>query len=215
MKMQGRLTVLTLCLGVALAALCMSAERGAEPGTTAGKDPAGGEGLELVYTAQEKVFPNGFKTVRMVTTLKNTGKKSVLLPLAPGVSNWLTLPRGAIRYFGKDAQGKPLTRRKFKSLSTAPAKKKTGGPVSAIVLKPGRSMELTGGSFDLEIPAAGKYSIWVQMEIDGGREILPGVKTWSGRLRSNELEREFRRPTWKPAKPGETPAGKPGGTETF
>jgi hypothetical protein len=215
--MNRTLAIPTLCAAVALTAFCVAAEKTAPAGKKAaapGKASAKSGGLELVYAVKKKTFPNGYESERLVVTLKNTGEKTALIPLVGGRGPWLTLPRGTVRYFGKDADGKQFARREFKAPRAAAREDGEKEPASAMVLKPGKSTELTGGVFDLQIPAAGKYTLWVEMEITKGRRLIPGMKTWTGKLRSNELEREFKRPTWKPKAPAEPPAKEPG-AETF
>ncbi len=153
------------------------------------------EGMKIPEGAEKKTREYKYKT--MVARIKNVGKESVLLPR-------IVTYRGAqnLTLFARDAEGQEVPRRevrfRFRALPAAGEKgEKAGGePVTVTILKPGQTLETTVyGIYTLKFPVEGKYTLWAELEIKdaGGGEVLPGIKLWSGKLKSNEVEWEVTR----------------------
>ncbi len=135
----------------------------------------------------------------LILTVKNEGAKTVLLP-APL----------AVKLHAKDAEGKAVPERKDPRAGEKKADEKKGTNIT--VLKTGQSLEVNCRTWTLTFPAKGKYTLWATVEAEPSeKEVLPGLKLWSGKLTSNEVEWEVtrvrgaRRPRGgeKPKKPAE------------
>ncbi len=116
----------------------------------------------------------------LILTVKNEGKKTVLLP-APL----------EVKLHAKDAEGKAVPERE----APAAEKKKDGEKGATItVLKTGQSVEINCRTRTVNFPAKGKYTVWATVEVKpGDGEVLPGLKLWSGKLKSGEVEWEVTR----------------------
>jgi hypothetical protein len=175
-----------------------------EPEPGAGKAPAAdpakpaaeqaANGLQISVSVKERSYTFGDNTVTRkvaVLELKNVGDKPLVLAFQLSGGGFGGLPADSpVKLSGKDAAGKEVPRetgRGGRDGQTKPEDK----PVILTVLKPGKTLEqdLGGG---LRFPADGKYSVWAELEEKERDEILPGVKTWVGKVKSNVLEYDYK-----------------------
>ena len=171
----------------------------AEPAKPAGEQTA--NGLQVSLLMKDRSFTFGENTVTrkvMVLELKNVGDK----PLALGFQ----LSGGGLGGFGgfggglpadspvklsaKDAAGKEVPRDTGRG-GRGDQPKPEDRPAVITVLKPGKTLDLEVGGA-LRYPAEGKYSVWAELDEKEREEVLPGVKTWTGKLKSNVLEYDYK-----------------------
>ena len=134
--------------------------------------------------AQEKVQER--KSQELVAQLKNVSDKAVVLGFTMSTMGY-GMGASHIKLFAKDAEGKEVPR----TDGYMPPIDKTG-PAAVTILNPGQVLEQPYQWLPFRFPAEGKYIVWATLE-DGPRpEVLPGVKPWSGKLKSNEVEWEYK-----------------------
>ncbi len=158
----------------------------------------------------------GQERTRATLTLEvtNSGKEALVLPYPFD-----------IRIVAKDAAGKEVPQREDPR-RRGEAEKKEGDrnkkdeeekpkrnpekAVTLVVFKPGQKLgvDCRQALFMVAFPEKGKYKVSAVIEVKPEKEaILPGLKLWSGKLQSNELEWEVtrvwnRRPQQTAPKPG-------------
>jgi ferric-dicitrate binding protein FerR (iron transport regulator) len=152
--------------------------------------PGGAEG-------GEKVTETVTRTLQ--ATITNVGKKPVILPLVqmPWQKNhYASRP---FELHARDANGEAVER---VERPKRPAPREAEPALPAVtVLKPGESIRqvVSRELYRLRFQAAGKFKVWVEFEVPAVKEEpLEGQKAWSGKLKSNEVEWENRRPTPRP-----------------
>jgi hypothetical protein len=117
----------------------------------------------------------------LILQVKNEGKETVLLP-SPLV----------VKLKAKDAEGKEVATRE--DPRAAQKKEDPGKAVEVTVLKAGQTSETTCRTWTLSFTKVGKYKLWAEVELKPSeKEILPGLKLWSGKLKSDEIEWEVTR----------------------
>lgn len=153
-------------------------------------------GLQATLLMKERTFRMGGgdnaverKIKQPTIQLKNVGDKPVVLdfPLpegggfggrgGPGGNEPTGVEVGPVRIFVKAA-------------ADAEGAKRDDKPITLVVLKPGQVVEqpLTGV---VRFPADGKYVLRFEVDVPARDEILPGLKPWSGKLKSNDLEYDY------------------------
>jgi len=172
-------------------------------------------GLQVSLSVKERSYTFGDNTVKRkvaVLELKNVGDKPLVLgfPVSGGFGG---LPADSpLKFFGKDAAGKEVPRDTGRG-GRADQPKPEDRPVILTVIKPGKTLEqdLMGG---LRFPGDGKYTVWAEIEEKEREEVVPGLKTWTGKVKSNVVEYEFKGRGGRGNRPGgggNRPAG--GGQE--
>jgi hypothetical protein len=138
----------------------------------------------------------------------NTGKEALVLPYPL-----------EIKIVAKDAAGKEVPARENQRRRGEPEKKdgekdKDKGDkkeeekpkrdpkkaVTLVVFKPGQklSVECRRALYMVAFPEKGKYKVSAVLELEPEKEaVVPGLKLWSGKLKSKELEWEVTR-VWNP-----------------
>lgn len=144
----------------------------------------------------------------------NTGKEAVVLPYPL-----------EIKIVAKDAAGKEVPQREDPR-RRGDAEKKEGGKgekkeeekpkrdpekaVKLVVFKPGQklSVDCRRALLMVAFPEKGKYKVNAAIELKTEKEaVLPDLKLWSGKLKSNELEWEVTRVrNRRPQQPAPKPA---------
>lgn len=232
-----RFTEMLRGLAAGVLALAMVASAGGvraaedeEPGAGAPAAPEvkAGEavgGLQATMLLKERTF--GQRKVSLPTLqLKNAGEKALVLNFQLGGGGFGgrggAQEASPVKLMARDAAGKDVPRREQPARQPDAAAAPEERPAVLTVLKPGQTLEqpLLGG---LRFPADGKYTIWAEIEVKPAEEVLPGVKPWSGKLKSNELEYDYkggaggrRGRNRDQAAPAPAPAPAPaGGKETF
>ncbi|HOX05427.1 MAG TPA: hypothetical protein PK280_03415 [Planctomycetota bacterium] len=190
-------------LGLALAASPTGglAAAGEGPAAPVADKPAAPEvkaeqvagGLQATLILKERTFRMGGgdnaverKIKQPTLQLKNVGDKPVVLdfPLpegggfggrgGPGGNEPTGMEVGPVRIFVKPAEDA----------------KREDKPITLVVLKPGQVVEQPIAGL-VRFPADGKYVLRFEVDVPAKDEVLPGVKAWSGRIRSNELEYDY------------------------
>ena len=123
----------------------------------------------------------------LVLEIKNEGEATVLLPSPPPVE-----------LFARDAEGNEVPPREPREEDEGEDDKKEGAekdPGTTItILETGQTVEVTCRTRDLDFPKEGKYTVWAVVKLEpADDEVLPGLKLWSGELKSNELEWDVQR----------------------
>ncbi|HOX04865.1 MAG TPA: hypothetical protein PK280_00575 [Planctomycetota bacterium] len=150
--------------------------------------------------AVEKVTET--KSYELCARLRNVGDKPVALGCNRG--QWgLAWSAPSIKLSARDAEGKEVPRADM----GMPTGERTG-PSAVVVLKPGQFLEQQFQWLPFRFPAEGKYVIWATLEDQPRPEALPGVTPWSGKLKSNDVDWEYK---GRMAVPGGGPWGGPGG----
>ena len=134
--------------------------------------------------AEEKVQER--KSQELVAQLRNVSDKPVVLGFALGSGGW-GMGANPIKLFARDAEGKEVPRMD----GYVPAVDKSG-PAAVTIIKPGQVLEQQYQWLPFRFPAEGKYIVWATLEEQPRPEVLPGVKPWSGKLKSNEVEWEYK-----------------------
>ena len=98
---------------------------------------------------------------------------------------------GPVKFLAKDGGGKDVPRPDARPAAPQDEVKAEDRPAVLTVLKPGQVLE-QGALGANRFPADGKYTIWAEVEVKVAEEVLPGVKPWSGKLKSNELEYDYK-----------------------
>lgn len=170
------------------------------------KADQGVNGLQMTVLLKERTIQarggdNGAETKIKVLTvqLKNVGDKPVVLgfQVSGGMGGMGGFGgRGGpqqespIKGFAKDAAGKDVPKPE-QPAAREDQPKPEERPAQLTVLKPGQTVEQALG---IRFPNDGKYTVWAELEVKAGDEVLPGVKPWSGKLKSNELEYDYKNP---------------------
>jgi hypothetical protein len=134
--------------------------------------------------AEEKVQER--KSQELVAQLRNVSDKPVVLGFTLGSGGW-GMGANPIKLFARDADGKEVPRMD----GYVPAVDKSG-PAAVTIIKPGQVLEQQYQFLPFRFPAEGKYIVWATLEEQPRSEVLPGVKPWSGKLKSNELEYDYK-----------------------
>jgi len=206
----SRLSVIFWVAGLALALAIPGSALAAEDKDPAGEKPKAPEvkpeqvsgGLEISMVMKERTIPafgnNAERKVKAPTLrLKNVGDKPLVLgfqlagggPGGRGGAGGGGEP-GPVKFFAKDAAGKEVPRPEQPAPAGQDQPKPEDRPATLTVLKPGQVLEQSGLG-GLRLPADGKYTIWAEIDVPAKDEVLPGVKPWSGKLKSNELEYDY------------------------
>jgi len=154
-----------------------------------------GEGLTCKLVNMEVTHKYGEREIKrksLVFEIKNSGEKTVLVPasLRPTLS-------------AKDGEGQDVPTRKLLSrrgrrfglaaTGSSDAKNKDE-PVSVTILKPGQTLTIRCNIYSLQFPEKGTYKLTATFENKSDdKEVLPGMKLWSGTLKSDELDYEVTR----------------------
>jgi len=197
-KLAGGLWAAGAALALVLSGTCLAAEAekpADKPAAPEVKPEQVSGGLQLVLVMKERTFraPGGGdnaaeRKVKVPTLqLKNVGDKPIVLDFQ--------LP-GAGGFGGRGGAAGPTgieagpVRVIVKEANADDAAKAEDRPVLITVLKPGQVLEqsLIGAA---RFPADGKYKLQVEIEVAAKDALMPGVKPWSGKLKSNELEYDY------------------------
>jgi hypothetical protein len=214
--------VLALALP-AVGALAADAEPPAadKPADKAPEAKAGqtANGLQLTVSVKERTFRMGGDAAaeRKVSVptleLKNVSDKPIVLgfqlgagrvggpggfggPGGPGRPGGAGGAGGAeagpVKVFAKDAEGKEVTQPEGDRPARPEGPRAEDQPLLLTVLKPGKTIEQPLIGY-VRLQKDGKYTIWAELEVKAVDEILPGLKPWSGKLKSNEVEYDYKR----------------------
>ena len=219
MRLPASLSMLlgSLVLAVALPAAAALAVEAAD--APAKPEVKGGEavgGLQMSLILKERTFrmgggDNATETKIKVPTiqLKNVGDKPLVLnfQLTAGGGMGGFFGRGGgdsgpVKLFAKDAAGKEVPRREENPAPREGEPKPEDKPAQLTVLKPGQVLEQAAPLGSLRFPADGKYTLWAELEVKPADEVLPGVKPWSGKLKSNEIEYDYKARGGRGNRPG-------------
>jgi len=198
-KLAGGLWAAGAALALVLSGTCLAAEAekpADQPAAPEVKPEQVSGGLQLTLVMKERTFraPGGGdnaveRKVKVPTLrLKNVGDKPIVLDFQ--------LP-GAGGFGGRGGAAGPTgieagpVRVIVKEANADDAAKAEDRPVLITVLKPGQVLDqsLAGAA---RFPADGKYKLQVEIEVPAKDALLPGVKPWSGKLKSNEVEWEYK-----------------------
>jgi hypothetical protein len=114
----------------------------------------------------------------LVLELTNKGEKVIVLPSPLDV-----------KLAAKDAKGKEVPAREDPRRRDEGEKKDEKKAVTVTIMKPGQKTEITLRTWTLNFPAQGKYTVWATVEVKPEeKELVAGLKLWSGKLKSNEVE---------------------------
>lgn len=151
-------------------------------------------GLQVSMIVKERTFTFGDNKMTrkvLVLQMKNVSEKPLVLGFDAEGGDFGMAADSPIKLSAKDAAGKEVPRggdapRGGQGEEARPADR----PAVLTVLKPGQLLEhnVRGG---LRFPADGKYTVWGEIEVKEGPEVLPGVSCWSGKVKSNTVEYDF------------------------
>jgi hypothetical protein len=167
-------------------------------------------GLQLTLVMKDRSFRAGrgdnateIKFKQPTIQLKNTGDKPLVidfqLPAGGGFGGGRfggPAPAGGdagpVKVTAKDSNGKEVPKPEQRG-NRDDQPKPEDRPAVLTVLKPGQTLEgsLLGA---VRFPADGKYTLQAEINVTAKDEVLPGVKPWSGKLKSNELEYDYKNP---------------------
>jgi hypothetical protein len=137
----------------------------------------------------------------LVAEIRNVSKEPVVLPYVSPYG----LMRGTelkLELFARDTEGKEVPRRDFER--TAFPQEPGEKPVNVTVLKPGQSVDVVVHPYRLKFPGQGTYRLRAEFESKpDAAEVLPGIKLWSGKLTSNQLEFKHEVRDWRNRGPGQ------------
>jgi hypothetical protein len=190
-----RLALGAVLLAVGLGGAAVRAGEGDAPEKAGGlKATLAKKKITRRFRGRERTFDT------LILTVTNEGKKTAVMPYP--------LP---IKLHAKDAEGKEVAPRED---PRAGAKKNPKRATTFAVLKPGQSLsaDCRRGLYLLNFTAKGTYKVWAVVEAKpSDEEVLPGVKLWSGKLTSNEVEftiERVRSSRGRPAQPKKEPKKK-------
>jgi hypothetical protein len=204
----------TAALVLFLFAGAVRAAEEAEPGVAPAAEPAkpAGEqtanGLEISLVQKDRSFTFGDNTITrkmLVLVLKNVSDKPIVLRFQLSAASFGfggfgrfggaggAPSEALVKFSAKDAAGKDVPQDPGRGDRGEQQPKPEDKPIVLTVLKPGKTLEqdLMGG-LGLRFPADGKYTICAELDQKEGEEVLPGVKTWAGKIKSNGLEYDYR-----------------------
>jgi hypothetical protein len=214
-------------LALAVPALALAAEDKKEPAAEKPADPPKAPeakpeqtsgGLQATLLLKERTFRMGggnnaqeLKIKQPTIQLKNVGDKPVVLdfplpegggfggrggPGGGGGNEPTGVEAGPVRIFVKPAEGGDGAKRDDK-------------PITLVVLKPGQVVEQPLAGL-IRFPADGKYLLRFEVDVPARDEVIPGIKPWSGKLKSNELEYDYQGMFGGRGNFGGNPGGGPG-----
>ncbi|HOX08093.1 MAG TPA: hypothetical protein PK280_16980 [Planctomycetota bacterium] len=209
----SRTAVVSVAVGVGLAlALSLGARAGEDddfaPAKPVAAAPAAGQalnGLEVTMLIKERSFRMGGgdnnaaeRKVKVPTLkLKNVGDKPLVLDFQLGGGGMGGRFGGGpapeaspVKFRAKDAAGKEILRQEPARPEGEAQPKPEERPATLTVLKPGQELEV-GALGAIRFPADGKYKVWAEIDVAAKDEVLPGVKPWSGKLKSNEVDFDY------------------------
>jgi len=180
-----------------------AADKPAAPVAAKAEQVAGG--LQVSMVLKERTFRMGGgdnaqeRKVQVPTlVLKNVGDKALVLgfQLSTGGAGGMFgrgggAEAGPVKFLAKDAGGKEVPGQDPRPAAREDEVKPEDRPAMLTVLKPGQVLEQAAFGA-IRFPADGKYTIWAEVEVKAAEEVLPGVKPWSGKLKSNELEYDYK-----------------------
>ena len=133
--------------------------------------------------AEEKIQER--RSPELVAQLKNVSDKTIVLGFTVGATGFGT--SNPIKLSARDADGKDVPRMD----GYVPAVDKSA-PAAITILKPGQALEQQYQFLPFRFPAEGKYTVWATLEEQPRPEVMTGVTPWSGKLKSNEVEWEYK-----------------------
>ena len=78
--------------------------------------------------------------------------------------------------------------------ATSDDDKKEDKPITVTILKPGQKLTIICQVYSLQFPDKGTYKLTATLEVKSeDKEVLPGMKLWSGTLKSEALDYEVTR----------------------